>query len=76
MSEEVLIRKVENILFTNMNDSRTHDLVWCIKYLMFEFLFCISFKTNSNWSPFHWYFKFMESFYFDIFFLLFQIISL
>jgi len=66
---------VENILFKNMNDSCMRDLLWCIKYLIYEFFFCILFKTNSNCFPFHCYFKFMESFYIDIF-LLFQIISL
>ena len=61
---------VWNLLFKKMNYSCMHDLVWCMNYSFTFFL-----KTNSNWFPFHCYFKFMESFYFD-FFLLFEIIFL
>ena len=64
----ILIDSKEIILFTNMNDSCMHDLVWCIKYLMYEFFFLHFFETNSNWSPFHCYFEFIKSFYFEIFF--------
>jgi len=44
-------------------------LVWCMKCLMYEFSFCIFSKTNSNWPPFHCYFEFMKSFYFEFFYI-------
>ena len=50
-------------LFKKMNYSCMHDLVWCM-----IFYFTVFLKTNSNWFPFHCYFEFMESFYFDFFF--------
>ena len=69
--KRVLNGNVETILFKKMNDSCMHDLVWRMNYLMYEFSFAFFLKTNLNCSPFHCYFEFMESFYFDIFFLLF-----
>ena len=36
--------------------------------LCMNFSFSLFLKTNSNWFPFHFYFKSMESFYFDIFY--------
>ena len=73
--KRILIEKMENILFKKMDDACMHDLVWCMNYPMYEFLLHFVLKTNLNCSPLHGYFKFMESFYFDIF-LFFQIIFL
>jgi len=34
-----------------MNDSSVHDLVWCIKYLMYELFFCIFFWKQIQIDP-------------------------
>ena len=40
---------------------------WLGMMYEFSFAFFLFLKTNLNCSPFHCYFKFMESFYFEIF---------
>jgi len=65
--ENYFIQKDEWVMYAWLGMMYELPYVWIF--------FCIFFKKHSNCSPFHCYFEFMESFYFDIF-LVFQIISL
>jgi len=63
MSEDGFDWKGENYFI-----QKDEWLIYACLGMMYEFSFCIFLKKYSNWSPFHCYFEFIESFNFYFFF--------